>query len=162
MGMRAAETFGDNVNVTSDQIQVTLTQADIDRIKQVPSSQLEDLGFNNADDLLGSLDLTKDMSGKFHASIRPVKPVLPGKKHGDKHPGGDQPGNPGLDWLPDPEDILDLSDEAKEALKAALAVAVIIAVVGICVSNPALIPMAVRGISVLAPAIAPRAVQFAR
>ncbi|MCC7530904.1 MAG: hypothetical protein IT342_20450 [Candidatus Melainabacteria bacterium] len=143
-------------------IEFTLTKEDIDRIKHTPTSQLRDFGFSSADDLLDSVSLRQISAEKYLAKINPIKPILPGGKGGDKHPGGDSPGNPGGDWLPDPEDILDLSDEAKEALKTALAVAFVIGVVGICVSNPALLPAAARAISVLGPALAPRAMHFAR
>ncbi|MBA3858985.1 MAG: hypothetical protein C0507_18930 [Cyanobacteria bacterium PR.3.49] len=143
-------------------LEFTITKEDIERIKQTPTSQLRDFGFSNADDLLDSIGMKQVGSERYLAKINPIKPILPGGKGGDKHPGGDTPGNPGGDWLPDPEDILDLSDEAKEALKTALAVAFVIGVVGICVSNPALLPAAARALSVLGPALAPRAMQFAR
>lgn len=143
-------------------LEFTLTKEDIERIRQTPTTQLRDFGFSNADDLLDSIGMTQISSEKYLAKVNPIKPILPGGKGGDKHPGGDTPGNPGGDWLPDPEDSLDLSDEAKEALKTALAVAVVIGVVGICVSNPALLPAAARALSVLGPALAPRAMQFAR
>jgi len=163
MGIQA-ERFDSGIgNIQSDhaQLEFTLTKQDIDKIKQVPTAQLREFGFPNAQDLLETIDAKQVDSSHYLAKIRPIKPILPGAKTGDKHPGGDTPGNPG-DWLPDPEDILDLSDEAKEALKTALAIAVIVGVVGICISNPALIPAAARAFSVVAPAIAPRAMQFAR
>ncbi len=134
----------------------------MDRIKQVPTSQLRDLGFTDSNDLLDSFNLKQIDSGHYLGKINPIKPIFPGAKGGDKHPGGDTPGNPGGDWLPDPDDILDLSDEAKEALKTALAIAVVVGIVGICISNPALVPAAARALSVLGPALAPRAMQFAR
>jgi hypothetical protein len=143
-------------------LEFTLTKDDLARIKQVPASQLRDLGFADATDLLDSFSLKQTNTGNFLGKISPIKPIIPGGKGGDKHPGGDTPGNPGGDWLPDPDDILDLSDEAKEALKTALAIAVIVGVVGICISNPALMPAAARTLSVLGPALAPRAMQFAR
>ena len=143
-------------------LEFTITKDDVERIKQTPTSQLRDFGFSNADDLLDSIGMKQIGADKYLAKVNPIKPILPGGKGGDKHPGGDTPGNPGGDWLPDPEDILDLSDEAKEALKTALAVAFVIGVVGICVSNPALLPAAARALSILGPALAPRAMQFAR
>lgn len=147
--------------VDSESLQFTLTKQDIDRIKHVPNSQLRDYGFTDANDLLDTFSLQQTDSGKYMAKVNPIKPIFPSGKGGDKHPGGDTPGNPSGDWLPDPQDILDLSDEAKEALKTALAIAVIVGVVGICVSNPALIPAAARALGVLGPALAPRAMQFA-
>ena len=143
-------------------LEFVLTKDELDRIKHIPNSQLLDLGFADANDLLESIHLKQTNSGQFLGKVNPIKPIIPSGKGGDKHPGGDTPGNTGNDWLPNPEDILDLSDEAKEALKAALALAVIVGVVGVCVSNPALLPAAARAISILGPALAPRALQFAR
>lgn len=139
-------------------LEITLTKQDIDRIKHVPSAQLRDFGFANADELLDSLHVHQTDSTHYMGKIDPIKPIFKIPKLGDKAPD-DKP-DP-HDWLPDPKEVLDLSEEAKEALKAALALAVIVGVVGICASNPELIPAAARAFSVLGPALAPRAMQLA-
>jgi hypothetical protein len=141
-------------------LEFTITKSDVDRVKHIPKEQLKDLGFADASDLLDNLHLKQVDGDHYMGKINPIKPIIPMGKGGDKHPGGDNPGKP--DWIPNPEDILDLSDEAKEALKAALAIAVVVGVVGICISNPALFPAAARAISILGPALAPRMMQFAR
>jgi hypothetical protein len=160
--MEAFEGGRGQLQFESKPLEFTITKADIESVKHLPTQQLRDLGFADANDLLDNLHLKQTDSQHFLGKINPIKPILPIGKGGDKHPGGDTPGNPGGDWLPDPEDILDLSDEAKEALKTALAIAVVVGIVGVCVSNPALLPAAARAISILGPALAPRAMQFAR
>lgn len=164
MGIQAELFEGSHGKLQFEQkpLEFTLTKSDLERIKHVPTSQLNDLGFADANDLLDTFNLKQINSGQFLGKVSPIKPIVPIGKGGDKHPGGDTPGNTGNDWLPNPEDVLDLSDEAKEALKAALALAIIVGIVGVCVSNPALLPAAARAISILGPALAPRALQLAR
>lgn len=164
MGMRAEQLEGVQGKIQLEQkpLEFTLTKDDLERIKQVPATQLRDFGFSDSKELLDTFNLKQGDAGNYLGKITPIKPIFPSGKGGDKHPGGDKPSNSGDDWLPDPEDILDLSDEAKEALKTALAIAVVVGIVGTCISNPALMPAAARAISVLGPAFAPRAMQFAR
>lgn len=142
-------------------LSLVLSKDDINLIKKVPTSTLKQFGFTSSEDLLDTLGPNANGDCQYLMKIRKVPIIFPGQKGGDKNPEDkDQPTNP-TDWLPNPEELLDLSEEAKEALKMAFAVALVVGVVGICVSNPALLPAAARAISIIAPAFAPRAMNFA-
>ncbi|MBC7998426.1 MAG: hypothetical protein IAF58_10805 [Leptolyngbya sp.] len=142
-------------------LSLVLSKDDIALLKKTPASTLKEFGFASSEDLLNTLGPNANGDCQYLMKIRKVPIILPGQKGGDKNPEDkDKPTDPN-DWLPNPEELLDLSEEAKEALKMALAVVCVLGVVGICASNPALIPAAARAISIIAPAFAPRAMNFA-
>lgn len=146
---------------TEPKLSLVLSKDDIALLKKTPVSTLKEFGFASSEDLLNTLGPNANGDCQYLTKIRKVPIVFPGKKGGDKNPEDKNKPTDPTDWLPDPEDLLDLSDEAKEALKMALAVVCVLGVVGVCASNPALIPAAVRAISIIAPAFAPRAMNFA-
>lgn len=151
------ESFEDRKEAVKDSegLSVILSKKEIDTLKQIPQTDLARFGFTSADQLLDGLKLKSDGAGHYMSRINPIKPIFPGGKTGDRHPGGkSQDGNDSGDGF-DIEDLLDLSDEAKELLKTALAVAAVAAIIGVCATQPGLFPAAVRAISIFGPRLAP-------
>ena len=75
MGIQAELFEGSHGKLQFEQkpLEFTLTKSDLERIKHVPTSQLNDLGFADANDLLDTFNLKQINSGQFLGKVEKVE-----------------------------------------------------------------------------------------